>query len=418
MWRCSPVGEAKGSSNMENSMYNKKAELLDYIRVLHDRQASKASKAGMTSWAVLAGVIYAIWHLLDYVSEMPIKDSSGIEILYAFSQIYMAIISLNFLVSQSHSGRNKKNLDYRIFQGDDGVVQVLVVSLFILGLPLSAILATSIIDMEGLPFPYQADVNFWVIVILSVLIGIYSISRIRAHMNNKLPHIAGIFGGESLLHRISSFFLYILFLEMLIGNVANIAYSIFSHMNYVYVYVVAFDIALIVFGLIVLYRNSITQRSLSRMACLERDIVIHNLSDDQILDRLQDEFLGSYVGDWLERLIKEIKEEGASLSQHALSVDDLISEVNLIDSSYEKERKGRINDFLVDIENRFDRYDRKISPLLAWLKEASVHASMHKDQFVKSIVLSSADDLGQNSKDAGKKVKDALAKLREWMRDN
>ena len=43
---------------------------------------------------------------------------------------------------------------------------------------------------------------------------------------------------------------------------------------------------------------------------------------------------------------------------------------------------------------------------------------MHKDQFVKSIVLSSVDDLEQNSKHAGGSVKDALVKLEKWMRDN
>lgn len=90
-------------------MEDKRAELLDYIRVLYERQNDKASKAGMTYWAILAGMIYVLWHMFEAISQFPDPTNTRGYFYYVFSQIHIALIAVALLISRGGITSSKES---------------------------------------------------------------------------------------------------------------------------------------------------------------------------------------------------------------------------------------------------------------------------------------------------------------------
>ncbi|MGQ3685801.1 MAG: hypothetical protein ACUBOA_12480 [Candidatus Loosdrechtia sp.] len=61
----------------------------------------------------------------------------------------------------------------------------------------------------------------------------------------------------------------------------------------------AFNFTLISFGFVTLLRTQSTKTKLSILEQLERDIIIHNINENDIKARLQEEYLGQEIGEWL-----------------------------------------------------------------------------------------------------------------------
>jgi len=141
-------------------MEEKKADLLNYTRTLYDRQNSKASKAGMTYWAILAGVIYVIWHLLETVADIPNSPAGHTDFYLAFSQIHLSILSAFLLIGNNGLSRDKKKLDYRILRDDGGALEVFVFSLAFFLPTAYAIIKVLGESVERLPFTMQIYINF------------------------------------------------------------------------------------------------------------------------------------------------------------------------------------------------------------------------------------------------------------------
>lgn len=69
----------------------------------------------------------------------------------------------------------------------------------------------------------------------------------------------------------------------------------------------AFNFSLISFALVILLYKYKTQESLYNLERLERDIIIHKIDESEIKMRLQEEFLGHEIGEWLTNELKNLK---------------------------------------------------------------------------------------------------------------
>lgn len=399
-------------------MNNKNTVLLEYIKTLYDRKNSKASKDGMTYWAILAGLIYVTWHLLKTVSELPSDTTSYLDFYHAFSQTHLALLSLSYFISVSSSTNKKNDLDHRILRSDVGTAEIVVVLLIILGPPLYCI--HEIIESNAhIPyFYYQTSINFWALSAFLTLYFIFVPYHYLKFSKNDLPPAAELCSRNSKSFEIFSIMMRVLVFEILTGNILNIVIDIYGSKITPVVYDVAFNTSLIIFGLLFLFNQKGTYKDLDRLASLERDAIIHELSDKEIMERLQDEYLGRYVGDWISELLKEIRGIGESLCDHSIQVDKLIAEVDSINATYSRERIGRIEDYLDELEEKNTHHQNSLDPLLKWLEEAKTQASMNNDSFMLSLVKSSYKELESSNKEVHSQVNEATTKLKEWLKNH
>ncbi len=397
-------------------MDEKKSDLLGYTRTLYDRQSNKASKAGMTYWAILAGVIYTGWHFLKTVAEVPASSYSNTGFYLAFSQTHLAILSISLLIRKGAPSRDKKKLDYRVWRDDEGFLEVSVFSLaFLLPLFFTTMKARSE-DSERLLFIGQMDINFWLIVFLLFCVSAFGVSRYIAFSKNRLPPVTDLTTGTSKFNSISYLIINLILLEVFLGNALNVVALVYGSSQSSLVQTAALDLSLIISGLFMLFLQGQGKEYLNGLARLERDIVIHDISEREIIERLQDDHLGRYVGDWLEQLIRGLREKGEVLSKESERVDELIAEVDAIDVAYSKERSGRIREYLHGLDEKSSSYEDTAQPLLAWLKEASRQFSLHRDSFMLSVVESSVEEIEASSKEVHERTLRATKRIKEWQK--
>jgi len=203
-----------------------------------------------------------------------------------------------------------------------------------------------------------------------------------------------------------------------LGNALNVAGTVYGSSRFSLVQTAALDFSLIIYGLFMLFIQNKGREHLNGLARLERDIVIHDISQSEIFERLQDDHLGRYVGDWLEQRIRVLREKGEVLSSDSERVDEIISEVEAIDVAYSKEREGRIYEYLLSLDRKSRSYEESVQPLVAWLKEASKQFSLHNDSFMLSIIESSVDEIEASSKKVYEKTSVATNKLKQWQKDS
>ncbi|MBD9361445.1 hypothetical protein [Methylomonas fluvii] len=88
-------------------MNNKRTELIEYIRILYARQSDRDTKAGITYWAVMAGIIYLVFQLIGIISQISDTEQMKLNFYYAFSQIHLLILS-GFIVLSSDVKKHRK----------------------------------------------------------------------------------------------------------------------------------------------------------------------------------------------------------------------------------------------------------------------------------------------------------------------
>ncbi|SFU01772.1 hypothetical protein SAMN04487956_1572 [Halomonas saccharevitans] len=369
----------------------------------------------MTYWAILAGLIYVAWHLLETFSELSFGVSSRLGFYLSFSQMYLILLSISLLVASGGTSKGKSKLDYRVFRKGGGDLPAIFFLLFFLGLPLYSVYQVNSASAHNLLFGIQSSINFWSVAIFFFVFLLYGFIEGGVNRKSKFPPASEILPATSRINKITHFLMSAVFIELLLGNSVNVVAGLHSSSVSSSVLIAAFDFSLIMFGVFLLFRRGKDDEHLNRLACLERDIVIHEIPKEEILERLQDEHLGRYLGDWIEQLLKESREKGNEITSHSDKVDEFLAEVSAIDKSYERERKGRVEEYVDELERKNDSYHQSIHPLLEWLKQASVQSALHNDSFMRSIIKSSADELKESSNEVSEKQKMAVKKLREWL---
>lgn len=330
-------------------MDNRTIELLGYIRTLYERQNSKASKAGMTFWAILAGMVYVVWQLLQELSGLEVGQLSIFELYHSFGQIYLAVLSMSILIAFGGRSNSKRDLDYRVFREDGSNITIIILMLIFLGIPLYAVYQSMNSESISTFISWQSTVNFWSLAIILSISTIYFLYEFFAGKDRGFPPVATLISGSSNLTRVPNMLIALLFLEVFVGNVVNIAVDVYGSINVAKMHAAAFDTTLLMFGCFLLFRSGKTDERLDRFARFERDIIVHNISEKEILERLQDDYLGRYVGDWISDILLEVKEKAEALVEKSDGCDDLINDVNAIDEEYERERNGRVSDYLDEL---------------------------------------------------------------------
>lgn len=389
-------------------MNEKRAELIEYIRVLYARQSDMDSKAGITSWAVLAGITYLIFQLTGIVSQSSILEQSKVYFYYAFSQIHLSILASYFILNSNRKAYKKEIFDYRIVKNEQPSIKFAIIIILNIALPLYCSKVSRNIQVNGLLREIQQQINYWSLLSIIIFIIIIVLQIFLKHKDSNMPPPIGAMQLNNIWFKIFAFLFYTLFFILLTANINYIFSDIYGNNLNGAIYTAALDVSLIFFGLTILIKKSYSTEYLSRLTNLEMDIVIHEISEKEITDRLQYELLGHYIGDWIEKLLIDLQKQADNLIKLSENSDKIINEIKDIDEKYTIERQGRTKEHITNLKNSLNSYNNSLNPLISWLKEAELQSSINKDEFIHSLVSSSLYELKSSSNTVEEKVKKAL----------
>lgn len=230
-------------------MDSKEKELLDYVRTLYERQSSKASKAGMTYWAIVAGVVYVVWHLLESLSNLGSGHFNDAIYFSAFSQVHILLVSLCVLVKRDIHLAENNELDYRIIKTQKINVDALAIVL-IFFIP---ILYTNYISLNSELVEnigaFQAYINLAVtLIILVITFAAVIYSNIKSK-DEAYPLVHQLSSRKSKFNKWSSIIVSLIFLELFVANLYSLLMTWNISTEASEMQVLAFDSSLILFGL-------------------------------------------------------------------------------------------------------------------------------------------------------------------------
>lgn len=395
-------------------MKDQRDQLLEYVRVLYERWNSGESKKGTTRWAVLAGLIYVIWHFIGSVTQISHTESDRAYFYDIFMHVHLSLLSLTYLIYQAGSSSQKQLFDYRILKVNTKDFRFIFLIILLVPL-LYCITFTDTILIKSTFHKFQDDFNYWFIILfLTLSFLVFTIEQLRV-LKAEIPFNVGLVEQHTLSFKIYTFLIFLLITEIFIANISITAVEVFGNTNKAIIFTAAFDLSLIILGIFYLVDLYNIDFYLKRLSKLERDIVLHELNEAQIKERLQDELLGIYIGDWLENRIKKIKSNRELLQNHINDADTIIEEISTADVNSKREKMATVKIYIDKLHSYSNDYNNSVTSLLDWLKSAALFSYTGKDEFIKSIVEDKVKVLGNDLGHTTPQVKITYDKFREWL---
>ena len=374
-------------------MDNKRAELLEYIRLLYNRQNDEASKAGVTFWAVLVGIVYVSWEVLDLISKLSNFQEIGIYIYYAFGLVHLVLLTICIFISSKSPDFRRKSFDYRVTNNRNMSLKTAILLLLTLGLPLFCVYQSFQLGNLTAFQLLQLEINYWTLLIFLSLFLFAMFFEFFMRLKTKFPLVSDLeLSRNSLIFRGLVFLFSLLVFEIFVGNFYIVVTELSNPENAIK-YKLVLNVSLISYGLYFLLKKSEKDEYLSRLVKLERDVIMHNLDEDQIVKRLGDEFLGNYIGDWIEDLLREIRQKSDAAVQFSKKSDEVIKDINALDEGHQYEKQGRSNEYHSELKKLSSAFIDDIDPLIEWLEKVNVQLKFCDDEFMKSLVVSSLKEL-------------------------
>ncbi len=363
-------------------MDDKRKELLEYISRIYDREGSKASKEGMTFWAIVAGLVFVIARLLQTLSGFTTGDLDYSEFYKSFSQLHLAILSI-YVLTLIGGFSQRRRLDYRLL-GTRNIGPIFIIAVIFISAPLFASYQLRGIENPS-PFQFQDTINFWTLAILALVLLISVIYVIGIEIRTRkatLPPIEQLVTVKPAITKAISVLMALLLLELVCGNAFNIFSRVYGSEEVAIVQSVAFDISIIMFGAAVLFKNSRTAERLNGLARIERDILLHDLSEREIIDRLQEDYLGEYLGDRIRKCLLELREKRKSVLD-SLSKFEKIRDTEIAETG---DAEVDFSDYIQAIKKEKNSYFDSNHLVLTWFRQALMVSISHQDRVMIQIL--------------------------------
>lgn len=235
-------------------MFDERQDVLDYIRLLYERQASASAKAGMTLWAVLAGLVYLFWNTFDILLVIQDLGVFKESFYYYFGNVYVFVLSVSMLVSYSGVLRDKRDYDYRIYKKDPSGLGFLIVIFAFLFVWFYFSDQASVLENNRL-YAFQREVNYYFSCVAIALLSISFVVNFFKKSKRDMPPPSSFSFLESTKFQIIYYgFVLLIILELLFGNLSVIAVGFYSASYDPVAIIVSFNISLVFLAVIFVLR--------------------------------------------------------------------------------------------------------------------------------------------------------------------
>ncbi|UCV17639.1 hypothetical protein [Ferribacterium limneticum] len=397
---------------------NQVGQYLEYIRKLYERISEREQHTGITRWALLAGLAYMAWQSVPMLAIIKEAEPSWTYLWLISSYLTTITFFTHHLYQSLSVSRHASPYDFRQVNatasaGSPLSLLIIIVS-FSPGIFLSYLAWRTVPELSDLNYRFL-NLTTWSLSVFAVLLSgavLYNDRYIKK--NGFMPPFILAANKQS----ISIFIFQIVFPLFFIGtsvyffsiSINKIPSAIFEP-----VLLLSGSIALIAPIAEVVLSGIRRQERLSVLATLERDILMHDLSAEEIKIRLEDDFIGCELGDWAKRQVELVRAAHTSISTYCKDAQDVLLQVSQLDPSLRFERIGRIKQCVKLLDSKIDELNGCWEPLNAWL--IGCKSQPFLDPYIAQIVEGTLADLSPLMQTAVRMARNSLELLKKRLEE-
>jgi hypothetical protein len=309
-----------------------------YVSKINDRNLQRRRESGITTYALYSVVVIILYQIICLYPKIPFKTNFWDVITVASYSINVFIfLYLSFTVYDGTSG-HKSSL--RIISQPD---KKLLFEQFVFSVSLLLPLVLSGLSLKHRI--YSLNDNDWYHISMSILYVLLFISMISLNLKKRnVNHTHKVFDGTGRKNSDwdsgSIIFYFISFVITMSSIIRLFTDPMNGKLNVFIFSILLYSIFFILDKTFILKKNDSFSIALEN---LEYEINVKNLGDNEIRDRLQNNYMGFLLGDWIIRNLQLIDDFYKSMDNVKYEIEVLNKELQKIDSSkYKIEFEGRL----------------------------------------------------------------------------
>lgn len=358
-----------------------KESLITYISKLNDRNLQRQQSSGFTIWAILGVFAYLI---LDLSGKVPLvyKSPELIQYLVIFFAGLINLFVLIFLLIFPILLNSVSSGARRIFS-NTSAAYILPVSYILFLFSYIDIKAASMVTKVNMP-----SMIFWIFAIFFAINGLIPLVQIPIRFIKSRK-------AKTYYPEISPFTPKIRIILSVIYTIVSIIGLLFLYITYrdIYISIEPTQISLLLkisiemlgfFILIIAFLKVIeSSNRFAWLENLEREIYLDNLSETEIEERLEKDYIGYNIFKWITKREQLLVIKSNELLDLFEEGKPKIEEIGKIDSKFQHEITGRRDDICNMIKIKLDEYILLVEETVFQLKEITKQGLPDKEEMAK-----------------------------------
>lgn len=335
-----------------------KDSLTSYISKLNDRNLQRQRASGFTLWAIFGVMAFLI---LDLIDKIPIVIDSQ-ELWFYFIIILVGVIDLFILIQlllisiMLYSENHKSRRLYPLAGSRSSTVGVLLISSFYFLFSIINLKAANlIIELKKSPY------FFWIFSIFLSLIAIISIFT-------EAYKLIKSYSSKISYPKISTPSIEMKYLISIFCMIISITGLVFFYITYkdISFTLRSTDISLLLktsieivgFFIIIMayFQNIISKNKFQWLEDLEEEINLENLTESDIRERLERDYIGVGILKWLSRREDKLKTAATEFENYLKEKMPELEEIKQIDGKYQHEITGRRDEICSKMKKKYSIY--------------------------------------------------------------
>jgi len=362
-----------------------KQALIRYIAIINDRNLQKKQTSGFTQWAILGILAYLI---LDFCDNIPLIFSSSevkfysIIILAIILNISVCAISLFFSITIPSEIPKMRRLSSKI-SSKSSIVFLLPVGFIFL--------FSAFINLEAANYMKIINLNPWPLRIFSIYFAINAIfpflQKINQYRKSKkakysYPEINEFSNKIQIAISITAAIISIT--GILILYVAYWGISIPIETNDISLALkTGFEIVVFFLLVFIFFDNISSSNKYKWLENLETEIYLEDLSENEIKEKLDREYLGVKILKWISLQDGKINTITSEFLDLIKEETKNLESITTIDKSFQHERIGRLEEIDVRVKGKFNDYLDIIKEINFKLDEIKKQGLFDKEEEVE-----------------------------------
>lgn len=401
-------------------------EYLNYVIRLRDRVANTSSQDGITKWALGVAILYLLFQALPTLAELVYQKKQSAHFIYVFVHSLGFVVGCVYLFYSLKSKSKFSIRDYR-FKNLKllNMIREFIASALSDGLYLwlnLAYVAIYILYKSYLPQVYVLTglelylsyfAAFMGAAYIAVLIVIPVIIGISNYLKPEFPFGTAILvEGDS--KPVGLKLTIVVLIALLIFG--NLFYMIFPSISmeidiYKEALIFSMQLSIALVGASIFIKSINQQDALSILDKLERDIVLHTISENEIKLRLEEHF-GYEINEFILTKITDVRDLGKSIETLLNEYPEFTDELAKIPPAYKTERSARIKEYLKKLKLLMSLNDKKCGQFIKFLERLLKEAKEEELILLIKNYKVEVESIHKTTVDKTHQLLDELEKLR------
>lgn len=387
-------------------MYSPCDKYVNYIRFRQQQATQKLANSGMTTWAILAALVYIFWETIPLMPTLrPLLETKSVVLPALIGCSILSSIRDVFASMNNHS--NPKS-SYKIKSNNEWEARRELIMLALLMLPLL------LCGPAWWHFERSIEFNIYFTNSALSLMVLFSITKnfIEEHKQKKitgLPTVESITGANEKTGIIASLFAYGLWFLLIYFNAVELISINHEFSKDIVKFI--FNVVVIYALVIIFFENKTNNWELRYLEDLDRDLVLQDLTEDDVKIRVQSEYFGIQFGDWAKNMVSITSSLIAESRDLETEVNDEVLSINQIPDEYQHEKKARREKLSKRANEKLQEMETQVNSLHGW--SCKLIAALN----VNSSIYSDAKDLNQLSERNKNEAASLIVRIKRTIQD-